>query len=169
MAKDTKVLIAAIGIIFLLIVGFAFLLGGEREDRGASFLEVEGVEISPQPSDWGDIPINEGEVTREFELKNNLDTKVKIKRIATTCMCTEAKIKIAENETRFFGMEHPGDKNPLVNFEIGPGETAKVVAKFDPAAHGPEGVGPFERTVLLTFSDPVGIKELKFSGKVTAE
>lgn len=169
MAKDTKVLIAAIGFTFLAIIGFAFLLGGKQEDQEASYSEIQGVEISPQPSDWGDISINGGEVIKEFELTNSLDTKVKVKNIATTCMCTEAKIKVGENETRFFGMEHPGDRNPPVNLEIGPGEAAKITVKFDPAAHGPEGIGPFERIVVLTFTDPIGIKELKFSGTVVSE
>ena len=63
-------------------------------------------------------------------------------------------------------MEGMGDKNPPVNLELPSGQTAIVTAIFDPAAHGPKGVGPFDRTVFLYFSNPSGTKELKFNGNV---
>ncbi len=83
-------------------------------------------------------------------------------------MCTKASFEIGDKKTRFFGMEGHGDKNPPVNIEIPSGASGKVIVQFDPAAHGPQGVGPFERSVFLTFSDPAGIKELRFNGKVVA-
>ena len=82
---------------------------------------------------------------------------------------TQAKVSVGDRETRFFGMEHGMDRNPPVNIEVGLGETAKVTVNFDPAAHGPEGVGPFDRVVWLAFSDPAGVKELKFSGVVVKD
>lgn len=84
-------------------------------------------------------------------------------------MCTTAAFNINGNETKFFGMEGMGDANPPVNIEIPSGNEGKVVVKFDPAAHGPQGTGPFERVVWLTFSDPGGIKELTFNGTVTSQ
>lgn len=166
MAKDFKLLLASLGFTFLLIALFAVWQGGRQT---AVLSEVQGVEISPQPSDWGQVSYGGGEVMREYELKNALSQGIKVKKLATNCMCTEAKIVVGGNQSRFFGMEHPGDSNPPINFEIGAGETAKVVVKFDPAAHGPEGIGPFERTVLLTLADPVGTKELNFSGSVVSD
>lgn len=168
MAKDTKVLIAAIGFTFLAIVGFALLLGGKHED-GATYSEVQGVDIIPAIYELGDVPIDGGIVTKEYEVKNTTGEVIKLKKITTSCMCTEAKVVVGDKETRFFGMEHPGDRNPPVNFEIKSDEIAKVIVNFDPAAHGPQGIGPFERTVQLTFSDPAGIKELKFEGTVVAQ
>ena len=61
-------------------------------------------------------------------------------------------------------MEMGGDKNPLISLKIKNGETAKVTVRFDPAAHGPQGVGPFDRMVWLYFDG--GVKELTFSGVV---
>jgi hypothetical protein len=81
-------------------------------------------------------------------------------------MCTKASFEIGDRKTRFFGMEGHGDRNPPVNIDIPDGASGKVVVQFDPAAHGPQGIGPFERSVFLTFSDPAGIKELKFNGEV---
>ena len=84
-------------------------------------------------------------------------------------MCTTASVQIGGKETKFFGMEGHGDANPPVNIEVGSGEEGKVMVKFDPAAHGPQGTGPFNRVVYLTFSDPAGMKELTFSGTVVSQ
>lgn len=156
-------MIAALGATFLLIIGFAFWQGGKEE---VVLGDISNVQVTPEFYKLGDIPINGGLVTKEYEIRNTTDSTMKLKKIATSCMCTQAKIKVGDKETRYYGMEHPTDKNPPVNLELAPNETAKVTVNFDPAAHGPQGTGPFDRTVMLTFSDPPGIKELKFNGTV---
>lgn len=166
MAKDIKIMLGVLIFSFLLIVGFAYLMGGKEE---AVLGDISGVQVTPGFYELGDIPINEGIVTREYEIKNTTESTIKLKKIVTSCMCTEAKIKVGDKETRFFDMEHPTDKNPPVNIELAPNETAKVIVNFDPAAHGPAGIGPFDRSIILTFSDPPGIKELTFNGTVVSE
>ncbi len=169
MKNDFKVMIGALGITFLIIVGGVALFGGEKGNADQTPIsQVMGVEATPANYELGAVPINGGIVTKEYEVKNTTDKVIKLKKIATSCMCTEAKIKVSDKGTRFFGMEHPTDKNPPVNIEIAPDEIAKVTVNFDPAAHGPQGTGPFDRSVWLTFSDPAGIKELKFSGTVVS-
>lgn len=166
MDKDIKIMLGALGFTFLLIVGLAFLLGGKEE---AVLGDISSVQIIPGFYELGNVSINGGVVTKEYEVKNTTENTMKLKKIATSCMCTEAKIKVGDKETRWFGMEHPTDKNPPVNIEIAPNEIAKVTVNFDPAAHGPQGVGPFDRIVMLTFSDPSGVKELKFNGTVVSK
>ncbi|MBI2405440.1 DUF1573 domain-containing protein [Candidatus Microgenomates bacterium] len=166
MQKDWKILAGSILFTFLLIVGLVLWQGRGGLSKTQVLSDGSGIELSPQPSDWGEIQINGGIVTREFEIKNTSERSIKLKKIVTSCMCTTAAVKIGEESTRFFGMEMSGDKNPPVNMEIDAGEVAKIIVKFDPAAHGPQGVGPFERIVWLTFSDPAGVKELKFNGRV---
>lgn len=166
MAKDTKILFASLAFTFLLIVGASFLFSKGSEEEGVSLTDIQGVEIIPANYDLGKVPIDAGIVTKEYKVKNTTGDTLKLKKIATSCMCTQAKVKIGEKETRFFGMEHAMDKNPPVNLELPGGETAKVTVNFDPAAHGPQGKGPFERVIWLTFSDPAGIKELTFDGEV---
>ena len=176
MQKDTKVLHGTwllIGIIVgfaVVLVGGVFLLTkGVRQDEQIPYQDVLGVETTPSNYDLGNVPINGGIVTKEYEIKNNTDKTIKIKKIATSCMCTTASVVIADRKTSFFGMEMQGDKNAPVNLEMAPGETGKTIVNFDPAAHGPQGVGPFDRIVWITFSDPGGIKELKFNGIVVNE
>lgn len=165
MKNDFKLMAAAIIFTFLLVLGGSVLLGGEEKSQDPT-TQVMGVAVNPENYQLGNVPIKAGIVTRDYEIENTTDQTIKIKKIATSCMCTQAKITINGQETKFFGMEHPTDKNPPINLELAPGEKALVTVNFDPAAHGPQGVGAFERVVWLTFSDPEGVKELTFSGVV---
>ena len=170
MAKDIKILIGVLVFSFLLIVGFAVWQGEKesptKEVAAIAAVDIKDLEVNPASYDVGTIKMKAGNVVKTYEVKNTSQESMKLQRIATSCMCTKTKIKIGDAETREFGMEGMGDKNPPVNLELASGQTATVTAIFDPAAHGPKGVGPFDRTVFLYFSDPAGIKELKFSGTV---
>lgn len=154
----------------IFLVGGIIILGGKgsisSQSASASSTEISGIEVSPQSYDLGNVPINGGNITKDYEVKNTTDKTIKLKKVATSCMCTKAKVTAGGKESKLFGMEGMGDLNPPVNIEIASGEMIKVTAIFDPAAHGPQGVGPIDRSVILTFSDPVGIKELKFDGTV---
>lgn len=163
-----KVFFGALLFSLIIIAGFIFWQVRSPEVSGVTdSTEISGILITPETSDWGQISINGGVVTREFELKNTTEKTVKLKKVATSCMCTQASVEAGGASTRFFGMEMAGDRNPAVSLEISAGETGKIIIKFDPAAHGPQGIGPFEREVVLTFSDPVGVKTIKFNGEVT--
>lgn len=167
MKQDTKVILGIILATAVVIVGGIFLLTVTLREETLG--EVAGVEANPSFYDLGEVAINAGVVTREYAVKNATERSLKLKKIATSCMCTTAQVLLGEKATAFFGMEHPTDKNPPVNLELASGEAARVVVNFDPAAHGPEGLGPFERVVWLTFSDPAGIKELKLFGTVVSQ
>ena len=167
--KDSKVLIAIVFTTLLLIGGGVVLLGGKSSAPSDIPAEVLGIEASPSFYDLGDVGINGGIVNKEYSIKNTTDVPIKLKKVSTSCMCTTASVQIGGKETKFFGMEGHGDANPPVNIEVGSGEEGKVMVKFDPAAHGPQGTGPFNRVVYLTFSDPAGTKELTFSGTVVSQ
>jgi hypothetical protein len=166
--RDLKLTILIVAFSILPVIALA-LIFGNRTNNGEEIdtkQPIEGIEIEPAFYNLGEVPINSGMVTREYQLKNVSQNTLKLKRIATSCMCTRASFEIGTKKTKFFGMEGRGDRNPPINIEIPAGATAKVVVQFDPAAHGPQGIGSFERSVYLTFSDPAGTKELKFSGTV---
>lgn len=167
MTKDIKIFTGLIVFSFLVVIGTAFLKSdkGTKQEKVLS-ARIQNLEVNPTSYDIGNIKMKDGNVIKTFNVTNTSDYPVKLKRIATSCMCTKAKVKTGNNETKEFGMEGAGDKNPPVNLELQPGQTAIVTAIFDPAAHGPKGVGPFNRSVYLYFSDPVGMKELKFNGTV---
>ena len=170
MTKDTKILVGVLVFSFLLIVGFAVWQGGKespaKEVAATASVDIKDLEVKPTSYDVGMIKMKDGNVVKTYEVKNTSTESMKLQRIATSCMCTKTKIKIGDKETREFGMEGMGDKNPPINLELPSGQTATVTAIFDPAAHGPKGVGSFDRTVFLYFSNPSGTKELKFNGTV---
>lgn len=163
-----------LGVTLVLVAGFAFWQGrapvgdlsGSPQGAVLSASEAQNITIDQPMTDWGQIPINGGVVTREFTLTNGSGKAIILRKIATSCMCTTGAVEFEGTTTKFFGMEMHTDKNPPVNIEIGAGQTAKVIVKFDPLAHGPEGVGPFDRAVGLFFDDPIGVKEVKFKGEV---
>lgn len=170
MQKDTKILLGIIvGFVILLVVGVYFLTKGVKEDENIPYQDVAGIATTPESYDLENVPIKGGVVTKEYEIKNTTDKVIKIKKIATSCMCTTASVEIGSKKTGFFGMEMQGDKNAPINLEMAANETGRVIVNFDPAAHGPSGVGPFDRIVWLTFSDPGGVKELKFNGTVVSQ
>ena len=162
--KDSKILLGIIAVALVVIVGGIFLLSKTSQPQVLS--EALGIEATPTDYELGEVPINGGLVTREYLIKNTTDKTIRLKKIATSCMCTTASFDMDGKTTKFFGMEGHGDANPPVNIEIGAGQEGKVIVKFDPAAHGPQGVGPFDRVVWLTFSDPGGVKEVTFKGTV---
>jgi len=168
-SSDIKIFFGIIVLTAVLVIGFAFSQGTEEstaDENNQSQVQIADIQISPETYKLGNVPINGGLISREYEVKNETTQTAKLQKIVTSCMCTKAKVSLNGKESRFFGMEHPGDRNPPINFEIPPGETAKIIVEFNPAAHGPQGVGPFNRAVRLTFSKPSGIKELTFDGTV---
>jgi len=168
MKREIKIFIILGILFFVAILGLSILIN-RMPITSQVLSEASGVEVDPLYYDLGNVPIKGGIITKEYLIKNVSSQPIKLKRIATSCMCTTASFQFQDKKTDFFGMEMNGNKNPSLNIQIGVNETGKVVVRFDPAAHGPQGIGPFDRVVYLTFSDPAGVKELKFGGNVVSE
>ena len=83
-------------------------------------------------------------------------------------MCTEAQVVFDDGGTsQIAGMRGHGAPT-YVNREIAPGESFKLRAIFDPAAHGPQGAGAVSRTIYLkTNSKQTPTVELNFKAFVT--
>lgn len=162
-----KVIYILLGTI-ILVVGGVYLMTRKQNkvvDSTLAKVNLEDVQISPENYDIGKVLMKNGFVIREYQIKNGSQNILRLKNIVTTCMCTKAQAVLGDRRTRFYGME----KSPDIDFDIPGGSTAKLVVRFDPAAHGIQGVGPIDRSVFLTFLDPVGQKEVKFSGEVVLE
>lgn len=168
-----KTLFIVIGILVFIIGGF-YLINREPSassvpDSKLAAVNSDQISISPETYDIGKVIMKDGNITREYEIKNDADNPLRIKKISTSCMCTKAKIEVGDKKSRNYGMEMQGDANPIINFDIPAKTTAKLVVTFDPAAHGIEGVGKIERSVYITFLDPIGTKEIKFFGEVALQ
>lgn len=161
-----------IGLVLFFVLGFGGLIFwqlkiNEKNSIPLPTNQVLGLSVNPTNYDLGEISYSGGLVTKEYEITNTTNKPLRLKKITTSCMCTKAKVKVGSKETQFFGMEGHGNINSVLDsFEIAPNQKGIVSVQFDPTAHGPQGAGAVQRSVYLTFSDPVGMKELTFSGVV---
>ena len=112
---------------------------------------------------FGSISMQDGKVSRDFIIENTGENPVRIISMYTSCMCTEALLAVGSRRAGPFGM--PGHTPlPPVNVDLEPGERGTVSVVFDPAAHGPAGVGTIARTV--TIESDAGAVTLSFNATV---
>lgn len=114
--------------------------------------------------DFGSISMAAGNVTHRYWFRNESTAPVLIRRIYTSCMCTTATLVKGARVINRYGMPGHGPV-PSVNETLAPGEAAYVEAVFDPAAHGPAGLGPTQRVVTIE-SDAGRPLELHFTANV---
>lgn len=157
------------GTIALAAIVILVLFGSNTGENSTPELYSTGaLAVSESSFDFGNVPINGGDVYHEFSVKNTGTERVVIQRVYTSCGCTTAALTDASGNTYGpFGM--PGHGFPLeTNIEIPPTETITVKAIFDPAAHGPSGIGLAERSVYLETNSAQSPKlELSFRAVVT--
>lgn len=159
----------SIGIIFVVLV-FGSLIWIAQPNRqsksivSASSNESLAVEEANN-YDFGSISMAAGTVKHQFKIKNTSAEAVTIRKIYTSCMCTTAELLIGGKQFGPYGM--PGHESiPKINQTLNSNEEAIVEVIFDPAAHGPAGVGKIERTITIEDTDGISV-ELLFTAIVT--
>ena len=115
--------------------------------------------------DFGQISMAAGKVKHAFKIENTASESVVIEKMYPSCMCTEALLMTDGKQFGPYGMPGHGFA-PKINGTINPGEEATVEVVFDPAAHGPAGVGRIGRVVYLENSAGEAL-ELGFTALVT--
>ncbi len=132
-------------------------------DRNAPQGAISVAEASDY--DFGTISMKNGKVSTIFKIKNTKNNPVTLSKLYTSCMCTDATLKVADKSQGPFGMLGHGFI-PKFSETLQPNEEAEIEVVFDPAAHGPSGVGKIQRTVTLenNAGQPV---ELLISANVT--
>jgi len=98
--------------------------------------------------DFGQISMRAGKVNHRFWFRNEGPAAVTIHRVYTSCMCTTATLVKGMRTIGSFGMPGHGAL-PAVDQALEPNEAAYVDVVFDPAAHGPAGLGRTERVVTI--------------------
>lgn len=91
------------------------------------------IEISPMSFDFGDVEFRTI-VTQNFKIKNSGNDALEIRRVATSCSCTTARVS---------------------QEEIAPGAEADLLVTYDTAAmgSGPHGKGKQERIIYVKSND----------------
>lgn len=154
----------SIGILGLLAI--TSLIGPSTNASGKAINDTPSV-LSAVVSnyDFGKVPIGGGLVRHSYVLRNDTTLPVVISKIYTSCMCTEATLRIAD--ATFGPYRMPGHRAvPSVDQVLLPGAEVSIDVVFDPAAHGPAGIGPVSRVVSI--EDGTGGKvDLGFKALIT--
>ncbi len=160
------------GVVLAALIGFIWMARPTLQSAPAS--PAEGLAkvgkngaLAAQENnyDFGAISMAAGKVSKMFAIKNTGEAVLSVNQLYTSCMCTVATLKIGNRSAGPFGMPGHGFAQ-RINETIGPNEEAGVEVVFDPAAHGPAGVGRIERVVYLENSAGAPL-ELKISATVT--
>lgn len=150
--------------ILLILTTLAILFGGIvfiNNTTASSQVVVSNnakVVVESDTFDWGNIPINGGNVTKKFTIKNTGTENLQLTNIKTSCHCTTASVNISGNESPSFGMS---GTSQWVG-EMKPGQEATLNVVFDPLFHGPQGTGPINRYISVETNDKSNSK-LTFS------
>jgi hypothetical protein len=162
-----KTFIIGIVVVTLLIVGGGILLSSKSSNTpntASSFTTGGKAIVDNNFTDWGKIVMGGGNKEEMFVVRNEGDTPLKLRNARTSCHCTVTTIFIDGNSSDKFGMNGSGT---WVG-EIPPNSKADITVIFDPAFHGPKGVGPIERYVQIQTSDP-NMKTIDFTVKGVVE
>ncbi len=119
-----------------------------------------------QSFDFGTISMAAGDVGHDFMIRNEGNKAIEIEKMYTSCMCTTAYFVKDGSEAGPFGMPGHGFMPPLRK-TIEAGEEFAVSVVFDPAAHGPAGVGKVQREIYLKNKSGDSIAVLRIKATVT--
>lgn len=139
-----------VGVGAVLLVGGVLWLGGRNDSSGVEAVAGAKVGVVEQSYDWGNIPINDGDVAKEFVVTNEGSEVLSLSNVKTSCMCTKAQLVKGTEKSPEFGMHQ---KSTYV-MKVQPGEQVNVKVVYDPAFHGPSSLGPITRQVVMDTSDP---------------
>ncbi len=155
-----------IALIAILVLGGMTLFGRSRTDKPVINAASGILSIDRASHDFGRISMGAGNVSTAFIIQNNTSTDILVEKITTSCMCTVAYISGGDGRKGPFGMPGHGGPAGRADEIIRSGESREIEIVFDPAAHGPAGVGKVERIIYL--EDSLGrVTEFKFSALVT--
>jgi hypothetical protein len=143
-------------IITILIVAFALIglvIWGYSNTSGPTQAQLNtpsSLTVSETLYDFGTISIANGKVDHLFEITNPTNKDVNISTISTSCMCTTAYFVNGTVKDGPFGMSGMGLTFPTTANEVVPANsTREIDVQYDPAAHGPAGIGDIDRTIYI--------------------
>ncbi len=159
--------ILLIAVAVLVLGGLVWIARPNSQDSEASSTPSNGTLTVEEANnyDFGTISMAAGKVTHQFKIKNTGADAVTINKMYTSCMCTTATLLIGDKKFGPYGMPGHG-ATPKINKAVNPNEEISVDVVFDPAAHGPAGVGRIQRAITIenNAGQPV---ELQFVAVVT--
>lgn len=159
--NNKKLIIGFIALTLLILGGGIFVLSSTSATPAKITASQNAkVEVPEKTFDWGNIPYSGGNATKTFAIKNSGTDVLQLSGIKTSCTCTKAQVSIDGKTSPYFSMH---STSSWIG-EVAPGKEAQLTVIFDPAFHGPTGVGPVERLISVETND-IQNPKLEFSLK----
>ncbi len=140
--------VGTLAVIALIAFSYPKSQNSNNSDEAAALSVAANLTAPETNYDFGAISMAAGKVTHNFEIENSSTSTIPLGKLYTSCMCTVAYFVDKDGEMGPFGMPGMGFIPPLGK-ELKPGDKATIRVVFDPAAHGPAGVGSIERVIYL--------------------
>lgn len=165
--KKNKDIIIGVFVSLAIVAGLIFWSQSAKTGEANALKNLGPSELAAGESsfNFGTISMAAGKVSHIFKFKNTGSGPAAISRIYTSCMCTEANLILASGKLGPFGMLGMGF-NPQIKETIPAGSEGEVEVIFDPAAHGPAGVGRIGRMISLEQASAAPL-EFTFTANVT--
>lgn len=159
---------AIIIVILVIVAVLGFMVWGYSRMAGptqAQLSEPGSLTASETIYDFGTISMANGKVDHMFQITNPTSEDITISNLQTSCMCTTAYIVNGSLKEGPFGM--PGMGGMTVADSVIPAHgTEAIDVVFDPAAHGPAGIGDIDRFIDATQKNG-GTLQLEIKAVVT--
>jgi len=163
----------------ILVLGGLIIAAMPEPDANKSVQSRSSASVTPAPVSYtgalrarernfnfGSISMAAGKVTHRYRFRNATSAPIVLGKMYTSCMCTTAAL-VKSSGRKFAPVGMPGHTPiPALNETLQPDEEAMVEVVFDPAAHGPAGIGPIDRVVTIEHNAGQPL-ELAFSANVT--
>ena len=147
--NDKKLIIGFIVLTLLILGGGIFVLSSSSVSTKITASQNAKVLVDAKTFDWGNIPYSGGNAVKTFTIKNTGTDILKLTGVKTSCTCTKAQVVTEGQTSPYFSMHATSSWIG----EVQPNKEAKLTVIFDPAFHGPTGVGPVERFVSMQTND----------------
>lgn len=147
--KTDKIIIGIVLMSFLIVGGGVF--AATKFSNTPVIIESQAAKAVTVETEyaWGDIEMKNGVVTKLFTIKNNGTQDLELINIKTSCMCTTASISANGAKSPTFRMHQASSWKGIV----APRKEAQLEVIFDPAFHGPSGVGQITRQITVETND----------------
>ncbi|MDZ4230166.1 MAG: DUF1573 domain-containing protein, partial [Candidatus Veblenbacteria bacterium] len=151
--RSTTWMVVGVVAVMLLAVGAVIAFSPPSAQSQKSTVSDSAL-VAPEMSyDFGTISMANGKVTKFFKINNSTPASITVRKFYTSCMCTSATLVLGDRRVGPFSMEGHGGPIPTISEELAAGQEAQVEVTFDPAAHGPAGVGSIARNVFVETTD----------------
>ena len=163
---SSKALLIGIVLSFGLLFGAAFWFSKPQPAAPAvASASIGQLTTTETFYDFGTISMKKGPVSYKFTVTNSDSVPATVTKLYSSCMCTKGTLITPDKTWGPFGM--PGHVAiPSIAAEIASGKSAQIEVIFDPAAHGPAGVGKIDRTVTAELNGQSPLL-FSFSANVT--